>query len=314
MNYSEIFFTMLPYLLIAGVGGASNRFGLTRGKPEKLLLKLLINLLIPSLIINFVVGNPALEDLHNVAVAPLIGFYGIVIGYLTAWFTAKYFGIRERLSVASFAFTVGIYNFGFLSIPLTEVLFGKDVVGVLLVHNLGIDSAYWSVGVGLLTGFSAKNLLNLIKNPPLLAIITSLIINFMFGREVIPAAVESVLGGLAFVAIPVGVFISGAALAESAGAFKKEGSFAVSAGAVLLRMFVIPLMMVYSVKFMNVSPELKMVTAVQASMPAGMLSIAIVKYFGGDTEVSVQTILTTTVVSIFTIPLWIKVFLYILGV
>jgi len=312
MNYYEIFMTMLPYLLIAGLGGASNRFGLTRGKPEKVLLKLLINLLIPALIINFVVGNPALDDLKKVAIAPLIGFYGIVIGYVVAWFSAKYFGIKERISVASFAFTVGIYNFGFLSIPLTEVLFGKDVVGVLLVHNLGIDAAYWSVGVGLLTGFSAKHLFNLVKNPPLLAIIFSLVINFTFGRGILNESVQSILSAMSFIAIPVGVFISGAALAESAGAFRKEGSFAVSFGAVFLRMFIIPLMMVYSVKFMNVPHELKLVTAVQASMPAGMLSIAIVKYFGGDTEVSVQTILTTTVVSIFTIPLWIKTFITIL--
>lgn len=308
MTYLGIFKILFPYMSAAFVGGAFNRFGITRGKPEKLMLKALINFFMPVMIFNYVVGNKALADISNVISAPVVGFYGIVIGFAVSWYLAGYFGAKNRDAKASFAFTVGIYNYGFLSIPITEFTFGKETVGLLLVHNIGIDLAYWSVGVGLMTGFSYKNFTRVLKNPPLLSVIISLAVNFFIGGDALPSWVYGVMHPIALVSIPIGIFISGAALAESAGALMKKGGFRISVGAVILRMFVIPVIMVLTVKFLPVSYDLKMITAVQASMPAGMLTIAIIKYFGGDLETAVQTILTTTAVSLITIPVWIEIF------
>ncbi|MCD8552861.1 AEC family transporter [Seleniivibrio sp.] len=313
MTYSGIFAVLLPYMAFAFLGGAANRIGLTRGKPEKIILKVYINFLVPVLIVNYVVGNEVLNDIGNVISAPLVAFYGIVAGYILSLLTAKYFGVEGRDSKASFAFTVGIYNYGFISIPLTEFLLGKSAVGLLLVHNIGIDTAYWSVGIGMLTGFSIKNMKALLKNPPLIAIFASLAVNFIFGASVMPQWFKTAIHPIVVAAIPIGIFVSGATLAETASALVKKGGWKVSMGAVILRMFVIPAFMVFTVMILPVSHELKMITAVQASMPAGMLSIVIVKYFGGDVETAAQTIFTTTLVSLFTIPLWIAFFMKILA-
>jgi len=313
MSYSGIFAILLPYMAFAFLGGATNRLGITRGRPEKLILKFYINFLVPVLIVNYVVGNDALKDIGNVIAAPLVGFYGIVVGYIVSLAAVKYFGIREKASAASFAFTVGIYNYGFISIPLTEHILGKSAVGLLLVHNIGIDTAYWSVGIGMLTGFSIKNMKTLLKNPPLIAIFASLAVNFAAGGDVIPDWARKIMHPVVVAAIPIGIFVSGATLAENASALIKKGGWLVSFGAVLLRMFVIPALMVLTVMILPVSHELKMITAVQASMPAGMLSIVIVKYFGGDVETAAQTIFTTTIAGMFTIPLWIAFFMRVLS-
>ncbi len=86
------------------------------------------------------------------------------------------------------------------------------------------------------------------------------------------------------------------------------------AGSFVLRMLVIPIIVVLTIAVLPVPVELKMVTAIQASMPAGMSTVVIVKYFNGDAESSVPVILGTTIISIFTMPLWISIFQRILGV
>lgn len=314
MNYLNILLALLPYMGYALLGVVCNRLGLTRGKPEKILLFMLINIMVPVLSFNFIVGNPAMTDLKSIASAPFVGFFSIAAGFGLGYFLAGVFGIRKRESVRSFAFTVGMYNYVFYAVPLTMVLYGEDVVGILLVHNLGNEIAVWSVGVGMLAGGGLFNPLKILRNPPILAIFASIAINFFTGGAPMPVMLKSISSVVAQIAVPAGLFISGATLAGNMGMFAGKDGLRIMSGSLVLRFLVIPLAVVCTIALLPVSQELKMVTAVQASMPAGMSTVVIVKYFNGDAETSVPVILATTIVSTFTMPLWISVFQKILGV
>lgn len=314
MNYLNILMALLPYIGYAVLGAVCNRLGLTRGKPEKILLFILINLMVPVLSFNFIVGNPAMTNLRNIASAPFVGFFSIAAGFAIGFFGARFFGIKRPDSVRSFAFTVGMYNYVFYAVPLTMVLYGDNVVGILLVHNLGNEIAVWSVGAGMLVGGKFYNPLKILQNPPIIAIIISLIINFITGGVAMPPTLKMVSSIVAKIAVPAGLFISGATLAGNMGLFAKKDGLKIMTGSLVLRFLVIPIVVVCTVAMLPVPAELKMVTAIQASMPAGMSTVVIVKYFNGDAESSVPVILATTLVSTFTMPLWISVFQRILGV
>lgn len=312
MNYFNILLTLLPYMGYATAGIISNRIGISRGKPEKYLQFVLINVMFPVLAFNFIIGNPVMENFTKIASAPLVGFFSIVIGFAIGYYAAGFIGVKRVESVRSFAFTVGMYNYAFFSIPLTFALYGEDIVGVLLVHNLGNDIAVWSVGVGLLTGSGIYNPMRLLKNPPILAIITALTINFISGGAPMPETLKMITSTITKIAIPAGLFISGATLADNMGLFNNKDGRKIMRGSVALRMFVIPAIVVLLVSVLPIAREVKMVTAIQASMPAGMSTVVIVKYFSADAEASVPVIIATTLVSIFTMPLWISVFQMIL--
>jgi predicted permease len=314
MNYISILLALLPYMGYALLGVVCNRIGISRGKPEKYLLFMLINIMVPVLSFNFIIGNPAINDIGNIASAPFVGFFSIVAGFFIARYTARLFGIKRDDSVKSFAFSVGMYNYVFYAVPLAMVLYGDEVVGILLVHNLGNEIAVWSVGAGMLAGSGLFNPMKILQNPPILAIVASLIINFLTGGAPMPPMLKSFASIVATLAIPAGLFISGATLAGNMGLFAKKDGLKITIGSLALRMFVIPLFVVCVVAVLPVPAELKMVTAIQASMPAGMSTVVIVKYFNGDAESSVPVIIATTVASIFTMPLWITVFQRILGV
>lgn len=164
------------------LGVISNRLGITRGKPEKILLFMLINIMVPVLSFNFIVGNPEMANLGKIAFAPVVGFFSIVVGFAIGFFGARLFGIKKDDSRRSFAFTVGMYNYVFYAVPLTVAIYGEEIVGLLLVHNLGNEIAVWSVGVGMLAGGKFYNPLKVFQNPPIIAIFASLIINFLTGE------------------------------------------------------------------------------------------------------------------------------------
>jgi len=255
-----------------------------------------------------------MTNLGKIATAPVVGFFSIVIGFGIGFYAARFFGITKDASRRSFAFTVGMYNYVFYAVPLTIAIYGEDIVGLLLVHNLGNEIAVWSVGVGMLAGGGFYNPLKVFQNPPIIAIFASLIINFITGGAPMPPMLKSVSSLVTEIAVPAGLFISGATLAGNMGKFAKKDGLRIMTGSLVLRFLVIPIVVVLIVAVLPVSQELKMVTAIQASMPAGMSTVVIVKYFNGDAESSVPVILATTVVSTFTMPLWISVFRMILGV
>lgn len=296
------------------LGAVCNRLGISRGRPEKILLFMLINIMVPVLSFNFIIGNKQMADISSIAAAPLVGFFSITAGFVIARYSARFFGIVRKDSAVSFAFTVGMYNYVFYAVPLTMVLYGDDIVGLLLVHNLGNEIAIWSVGAGMLAGGGFYSPLKIFQNPPIVAIFAALTVNYFTGGAPMPDGLKSITHIVAQFAVPAGLFISGATLAANMGMFADKQGLRLMAGGVFLRMLAVPLFVVLVVSLLPVSDELKMVTAVQASMPAGMSTVVIVKYFNGDAQSSVPVILATTFAGVFTMPLWIRIFQWMLGV
>ena len=72
--------------------------------------------------------------------------------------------------------------------------------------------------------------------------------------------------------------------------------------AIILRMITLPLLILVYAKFSQVSPELKKVLVIQAAMPAAVFPIILTKEYGGDTKTSVRIVITTTLISVITIP------------
>ncbi|MCE2828062.1 MAG: AEC family transporter, partial [Verrucomicrobium sp.] len=52
--------------------------------------------------------------------------------------------------------------------------------------------------------------------------------------------------------------------------------------------------------------ELKRVLVVQAAMPAGVFPIVLSRLYGGDPATAVRIVAGTTLLSLVTIPLWIR--------
>ena len=207
----------------------------------------------------------------------------------------------------TFAFTVGIYNYAYITVPLMAALFGRESLGVLFAHNVGVEAAVWTVGVLVLAGHSLREGWRQLYSPPVLALVLAVGVNLTGLGDHLPGVGLDVLRTLAACAIPLGLLLSGATMAEHlftrpADLFEWRTSLA----AVVLRLGVLAGVFLLLAKFGPFSAELKHVILVQATMPAAFLPLVIVKHYEGDSLTAMRSVLATVVASIVLMPLWLK--------
>jgi predicted permease len=306
-SFTSILAAALPVFLLLGGGFALRRLKVLTEEADASLLKLVIRVLYPCLYLDYIVGNPALEGGRNLIAAPLTGFLTVTGGFILAYFAGRLFGFSVGKGLRTFSFGTGIYNYGFLPIPVMLALFGdRGVLGVLLVHNVGVELAIWTVGIVLLAGeFRSKALRNM-ANPPVLALIVALSINGTGLDAHVPGWLATAVSMLAACCVPIGILLAGALVADLFGQQKVLAAPRVVMGSAALRLGLLPLVFLLAAAFLpGISMELRQVIVVQAAMPAGIMPIVLARHYGGDTGVAVRIVLGTTLLSAITMPLWI---------
>ena len=311
---AQLFALIAPVFFIVAVGWMARRLRWLTPEADDSLLRLVINILYPCLIFHSVLGNPALRNSSNVIFPPLVGFFTIALGFGLGYLAGRALGLESGRGLRTFAFAVGVFNYGYIPIPLVQDLFGKGTLGVLFVHNMGCEAAIWTIGILLLAGGNNRGGWKKLINPPVISIIVALTANGLgFGNH-LPSVVTNVLSLLGACAIPVGLLLIGATVEGCLEDLKTLAHPRVMTGAALMRLGVLPVLFLLLARFAPVSPELKRIMVIQAAMPAGVMPIVIARHYQGNPLTAVQVIVATTLVGLFTIPVWIHAGFWFVGV
>jgi hypothetical protein len=78
-----------------------------------------------------------------------------------------------------------------------------------------------------------------------------------------------------------------------------------TAGACVLRLGALPLLMLALARWLPCPAELRHVMIVQAAMPCALLPVMLSKLYGGDPAAALRIVLATSVLGLLTIPFWI---------
>ncbi|TWT32589.1 AEC family transporter [Blastopirellula retiformator] len=310
--------------LVMAIGGSARHLGWLTRKADEGMLKLCIRVLVPCLIFRSVVGNPAFDDATNIYMPPLFGFVSVALGTLiAAWIarvTGRFTGMLSAKTYCSFGVCVGIFNYGFVPLPLVENLFGPEALGVLFLHNVGVELAIWTICVGLVAGGLSKDWWKHVANPPSITIVVSLTVNFLGLAPYIPEMIDQVMRTLSAAAIPMMMLLIGANFFDQitgAGADatdgKNENLWGTAGLAVLLRCGVFPVLYLLAAAMLPISRELKQVAAIEAAMPAAVFPIVLTRLYGGEPRIALRVTIATTIVGLVTIPLWISSAIGVLG-
>ena len=307
METSAITFTaMLPVFLIIGAGYLARRIGWLNEEADRSLMRVVVNLLYPALIFDFILGNPALRQTENLVFPPLVGLTTVIAGFGLAMLAARKLRLGDSRECRTFGFTTGIYNYGYFPIPIIAALFDRETAGVLLVHNLGVEIALWALGVGfILSPGGPQSLWRRIFSGPVIAILAAVPLNFLGAGERAPNAVLESIGMLGGCAIPIALLLIGATFADLAKGIRFRARPAIAGTACVLRMGVLPLIFLLVAAAVPFSRELKQVMLVQAAMPCAVLPVVLARHFDGSPEIALRVVLSTTLLSLATIPLWI---------
>jgi len=312
LDYLSILSVAVPVYLTMGAGALARRTGLLKHEADTSLMKLSVMMLTPALIIERVVGNPAVMKLAPVLIAAGLGYMLVVIGIALTYFVAPLIGLKKGEGRRTFSVACGLQNYGFVAIPLVTALFpDKGTLGVLFTFTLGVELACWTAGVGLLTGLD-KAPWRLALNAPVLTIIVSLLLNFTGLHIYVPLVAHNTFTMLGACAVPLAVLLIGASIADLWGQASIRWNVAIFSP--VLRLGIIPIAFLATAYFLPITPELKRVIVVQAAMPSAVFNIMIARLYGGHAPTAVQVVIATTLVSCITTPLVIAWGLKLVGV
>lgn len=306
---------VIPVFGIAAVGLIIRKLNWLTEEADHSLLRVNINLLFPCLILDSALGNPALSKLNNLLLAPIVGFGTVAVGMMLSRLLRPLHGLQDRKAAGTFAVSTGLYNYGYVPVPLALLLFsGGETVGVLFVHNIGVEAAMWTLGVLLLGGRGVRLDWRQLVNAPLVTIVLALLVNAAGLSAHLPAPLLTGLHWLGQCAIPMALILIGAIVADHLGEFHADWGWRVMASAVLLRIVVLPAGFLLLARFLPASVELKRVMVLEAAMPAAVFPIVMARHYGGDPPTALRVVIGTSMVGLLTIPLWIRFGLHWLGV
>jgi malate permease and related proteins len=298
----DIFNAVLPIFGIMVTGAVLRRLNWLTLEADQTLMRMLVNVFMPCLIFDSILGNPALENWKNLSIAPAVGLVTTILGYLLGKAFAPLFGLKSQVERRTFSLTAGTYNYGYIPLPLAIFLFDRETVGVLFLHNMGVDVAIWTAGLAFLTGSSFTKGWKSALNPPVLTIVFTVILHFT--RIPMPEFLLIGTKMLGQCSVPIGLLLVGATVFDYTSTIRFFEQKRVIVGACLLRLGILPILFLLLAKVLPCSVELKRVIMLQAAMPAATFPILITKHYGGDVGTALRVALGTSAVSIVTIPVW----------
>ncbi len=305
-TYLDLLLLIVPVFALIAIGVLVRRVHWVEGEAETSLIRLVVNLCYPCLIFESVAGNAALREPQNLLLPPLVGFGITFLGIRAGLLVAHLIGLHVGTGLRTFALAVGITNYGYLPIPIMEAMWGPESRGVLLVHNVGVEVAIWTVGILVLSGESLRAGWRRLVSPVLISLALGVACNLLGLTPRLPVAFTTTLHALAVCGIPLGLIMTGVNLANYLHAPRELFDVKTSAAAMLLRLGVLPPLMLALAALAPFSLELKRVLIVQAAMPTAVISIILARLYGGHPRTAVQIVLGTTALGIVVIPLWLR--------
>jgi len=300
MSFTTVLSGTLPVYLMMLVGALVRRLRWMPPEADTGVMTLCVRLLTPCLALERIIGNPALNDGRQVLLAAALGYGLVAVSIAICLASTPLLRLKEGEGARTFALVTGFQNYGFVAIPVVQALFGKELIGVLFTFSLGVELALWTIGVGLLTGFSKAPWRHAL-NPPVFGIVAALVLHYAGAGPYIPPMIHTLLGQLGGCAIPLSVVLIGATISDFVGLEPIQWRVAIASP--ILRLLILPWGFYACAKWLPMSDDLRRVLCVQGAMPAAVFTVVLARIYHGHSATAVQVILATTIVSLITTPL-----------
>ncbi len=302
-----IFSRVMGVFLVMGVGAFARRKDWLTRDADASLARLTANVLLPALFVDRILTGQPFESIAVAWVPPAIGWTTTVFGLLLAFFLARRigprFGLESDGSQRAFALSAGICNYGYIPLPLAQHFYPAAEVSLIL-HNVGVDLALWSVGVWIIAGGKESSTRKAIFSPPMIAVVVSIAVKQLGWQSMVPPPILQMTRALGDCTIPLGLVLSGAIIID----FINQVRWRSSAGTVIAacgyRLLIMPAIMLATAALMQLSLEVRQVIVLQAAMPAAVFPIVLARLYDKDTTTALRVILSTGLAGIITIPLW----------
>jgi hypothetical protein len=274
------------------------------------LIFFVVNFTVPFLAFSYIVGNlqKGLQPPPFVFILLSFLIFGVrfVLGYIFSFKRSHEFK-KEFTSVVSFQ------NCGYLPLSMAAFLFPENLREKFIIYTflyvVGFDIIFWSVGTYFIFKKKGEQLkFKSIFTPPIIATISAVIVVYADVVKFIPQVLLSPVKMMGDTSFVLSMLILGCWLARiDTASLRKRLPIVLEASA--LKLLVIPLIFLFlTIKF-DISSLAGLFIVMQAAMPSAVSLPIVVNLHKADSEFVSQGVLLTHIFSIFTIPLWVGLYL-----
>lgn len=273
------------------------------------IARLLMTAVIPCLLVDATQVERTAERTKGFLIAIALGFAAHVVGIVLERVVIGRKDNSEERKIAGFG--VIYSNAGFMAIPLIRAAFGEEAAFYAIAYLLMFNALSWTQGVALLSGgVKGISLKRMFLNPGVIGVTLSVI--FYLTGVRLPELIAVPVSAIAGMNTPLAMIICGifAAQANFKECFKNKMTYIVGA----LRLLIIPItvMLLYKALGAVIGADEQTLTIMSVSIIAASCPVAVAASFmpaglGMNGEKGSGFIVTTTLVSMITIPVLVYV-------
>jgi predicted permease len=310
-----LFGAIIKLFLLSTAGYAAVRFRLISDYGTEILSRFIIHVSLPCLIIATLGENLKCDMVGELAVCALAALTLNILSIALAFVFQKLFIPHNMQGRRLFISLSSMQNSGYLPIPLVMAVLPAQLKpeGLLFtfVFIMVMGSLFWSLGVWLIAEGAASDWRSTIKkiaNPPMAALLLGLLFlappikQGYTSLYLLPGAL-TLIGNLT---IPFVMITLGASFGKGVQTY--EGVRRVIGISSLVKLAVIPVLTLLAVKALDIEGVFAFTLVLQASMPAAMNHIIVVRGYGGNIPLTTRALFVQYLLSIITVPLFLYLF------
>lgn len=284
--------------LCALCGIIMKRKNILPGKSREILTDLVMNLILPANIIHSFEVEFNLTILQKFAVVLLIATAAQIVSMICA---NTFWNRQPENLKAVLQYGTQVSNAGFLGIPVTEGVLGSEGLMYGSVFLIPQRIVMWTAGIAYFTKAAdwKDTFKKLAKNPCIIAVYIGFFL--MLTQLQLPEMLENTLVKLGACTTPLTSILIGIMVADV------DYRTLVSPMIFLLtavRQLFLPALVFLGCRLLHIDPILTGVSVLLVGMPVGSTTPILAAKYGGDYIFAGKCVILSTVLSLFTVPLW----------
>jgi len=300
-KFIGIFF---PVLLTTACGYLARKTGVLSKRAAEEWLRTVVSFFLPCLAFYAVLTHLPSSLFSAVNFLPAFGIYAMVAALFSGSIFLPFLRADQSVS-RTFLYLTVVNNFYFLPLPFITYLYKRPGLGIFFMLVLGLEFGKWTIGTWIMRDdISFRAQMRYVCTPLFLTILAAFLLVAARLNTYVPRVLVDTARFIGMFSIPVGVFLTGALLAEARLA-RKHLPPAVMLS--LVRGICYPALIIMSATMLArtiaVPDRTFNIILLALCMPPAYVPSSFLDRLGnGDKEFADAAVLHTTIVSAVTVP------------
>lgn len=307
MDINVVINQMVQLFMILGLGYFLNKINLFDVNLNQKLNKLLLNVTTPALVLASVSSIKVSTNNEEVIFVFFVAIVIFALLPLISYVLVRFMKIPVHQR-GLYMFMTVFSNIGFMGFPVMKAIFGNEAVFYTAIFNMVFNILVYTLGIVLINygttnqvRLKARNLLS----PGIISSIVAIIIYFF--KIPIPTVIGSTFDMVGNITTPIAMMLIGSTLANMN--IKEVFTELRIYPYTIIKQLLIPFIAYPLLKYFISSPLVLGVALINLAMPVGNSAVLFANEYNGDVALAAKSVFITTLISVFTIPLIVAMFL-----